>query len=67
MDIHLFHHFLAIPALLNAPMWVLEEGLKRELLSAGEVEAPFLFPGFSALFSPPQKKTAHYKRREGCF
>lgn len=52
VDIHLFHHFLSILTLLNTPMWVLEEGLKRELLSAGVVKAPSLFRDFPALFGP---------------
>lgn len=49
MDIHLFHHFLPIPALLNGPMWVLEEGFKRELLSAEVVETVFLSLAFLPL------------------
>lgn len=58
VDIHLFHHFLPIPALLNSPMWVLEEGLKRELLSAEVLETVFLFFSPSSSFA---KMKAHLK------
>lgn len=47
--IHLFHHFLPIPALSYSPMRVVEEGFKWELLSAEVVEMVFLSLAFLPL------------------
>lgn len=55
MEIHLFHHFLAIGALLNAPMWVRGEGLKRRCCQLERWSCR------------PPPSAARYKRRLGCF